>query len=649
MAVLSLRPTLTIAGTIGPAGIVSYKTTTGYIPAGAYDANAFSTQYTAIGGEAGKLVSDLAARSFPRPLTVDRDSSAVPLVPGYSRVVRAIEKTHELMAGQTDSEAIKGDPDPRWETFVKSYQALGNTGLTLVEVLTVGKSTFEIGALNIEDRQKKDPNVSDIMLNGPFRMDHTRLWDSSTAMLADHEDVMSVDDGKLFIKNKEGFRAAMYQLAANSALNQNPEVRDVARWIVWEGSQQLGCASSSIHDLYMARGRGEWDGSTIPAINVRTMTYEMACTIFERLKKYNAKGAIFEIAKSEIGYTDQRPAEYSATILAAAIATGWEAPVFLQGDHFQVKKKDYDTDPKAAIEDAKTLIKEAIEGGFYNIDLDTSTLVVLDRATPVEEQRDNAEVAAELTKFIREVEPKGITVSVGGEIGEIGRGNSTPIELRAYMEVFNEALPDGMAGLSKMSIQTGTSHGGVVGPDGELVDVKIDFKVLEALGIIARDEFGMGGVVQHGASTLPETAFGLFADRDTLEVHLATAFQNTILDHGAFPPALREAIYAYIGEHCLDMWNKDKMSKAQFRYKARKKALGPMQHEIWAIPMWRKGMIMSSLDKQLQMIFDGLKVEDNGAHVDAHIKPVAIYKPYPVSGKQVEEAVIEDDNDPLAD
>ena len=67
---------------------------------------------------------------------------------------------------------------------------------------------------------------------------------------------------------------------------------------------------------------------------------------------------------------------------------------------------------------------------------------------------------------LRELQPKGVTISVGGEIGEVGTQNSTVHELRAFMDGFNKTLAarcaPGTAGLSKISVQSGTSHGGVV-------------------------------------------------------------------------------------------------------------------------------------------------------------------------------------------
>ena len=86
---------------------------------------------------------------------------------------------------------------------------------------------------------------------------------------------------------------------------------------------------------------------------------------------------IFEIARSEIGYTFQRPAEYAVAVTAAAIKAGYYSPLFIQGDHFQVSAKKF-ARPGEEVREIKDLIWEAIEAGFYNIDIDTSTLVDLE-------------------------------------------------------------------------------------------------------------------------------------------------------------------------------------------------------------------------------------------------------------------------------
>ncbi len=128
---------------------------------------------------------------------------------------------------------------------------------------------------------------------------------------------------------------------------------------------------SSIHDLYMTQGRGKAANFTVPAMNLRSLTYYLAKAIFRVAKKQNAGAFIFEIAKSEMGYTDQPPIEYTGVILAAAIKEGYCGPVFIQGDHCQIKAKSYFEDPKKEIAALKHLIEDAVSAGFFNIDVDT--------------------------------------------------------------------------------------------------------------------------------------------------------------------------------------------------------------------------------------------------------------------------------------
>src|SRR5919107_2918585 len=112
------------------------------------------------------------------------------------------------------------------------------------------------------------------------------------------------------------------------------------------------------------------------------------------------------------------------------------------------------------------------------------------------------------------------------------------------MNGFLRSLPKAMAGISKISVQSGTSHGGVVLPDGSIADVKLDFKTLEELSRVARDEYGLAGAVQHGASTLPDELFSNFPRVETAEIHLATNFQNMLYNH--LPKDLREEIYDWL-------------------------------------------------------------------------------------------------------
>lgn len=381
---------------------------------------------------------------------------------------------------------------------------------------------------------------------------------------------------------------------------------------------KLGIYPASIHDFYMSSGRGEFSGFTVPAINLRSLTYDLARAIFRVAKKNNSGAFIFEIAKSEMGYTAQTPAEYVSVVLGAAIKEGYKGPVFIQADHVQVNAKKFQENPDKELQGLQDLIADAISAGFYNIDIDSSTLVDLSKPDVKKQQKFNYEVCAKLTQFIRRIEPKGITVSVGGEIGEVGHQNSTPEDLRAFMSGYRDRLRKGLAGISKISIQTGTSHGGVVKANGSIAEVKLDFNTLKDLSGIAKKEFGLGGAVQHGASTLPDEMFHKFPENDTLEVHLATGFQNMLLDSPNFPADLKKKMYDWLVVNAANE-KKEGDTDEQFFYKARKKALGQFKKEIMGLAQEQRDKIASEIENKFDFLFKQLSAVNNRELTDKYV------------------------------
>src|SRR5205085_2648449 len=158
----------------------------------------------------------------------------------------------------------------------------------------------------------------------------------------------------------------------------------------------------SIDSLYQARSRDAYSGLTVPAINVRAMAYDFARAIVASANRRNVGAFIFELARSEMGYTNQSCEEFATVMMAAAIKEGHTGPIFIQGDHYQADAKKYKTDPDAVIDGLKKLIREAIAAGYGNIDIDTSTLVDLSVPTLAEQQRHNYERCAELASLIRQ-------------------------------------------------------------------------------------------------------------------------------------------------------------------------------------------------------------------------------------------------------
>src|SRR5690349_2781294 len=196
-------------------------------------------------------------------------------------------------------------------------------------------------------------------------------------------------------------------LAWAAVFGATAEERGNARYEIRKRAAEAGIRPASIHDLYLAMGRGEAGGFTVPAINVRAMAYDTARAVIRSAKKLNAGAFIFEIARSEIGYTEQRPHEYAAVVIAAALREHFTGPIFIQGDHVQTNAKKYNSPERdKELDGLRALIREEIAAGFYNIDIDTSTLVDLSKATLAEQQEVNVRMAADFAEFIRKTQPQ---------------------------------------------------------------------------------------------------------------------------------------------------------------------------------------------------------------------------------------------------
>jgi fructose/tagatose bisphosphate aldolase len=464
-------------------------------------------------------------------------------------------------------------------------------------------------------------------------------------LLEQVENSLRVEGTTVVVADEAALRSTVRRLVEVSALGSGDAV-GWARYLVRSAALELGIIPASIHELYLARGRGDapmtW---CTPAFNLRALSFHAARVMFRAAKKIDAGAFIFEIARSEIGYTAQRPAEYATNILAAAIAEGWRGPVFLQGDHFQVSAKRFASDPDTEVKAVRDLTAEAIGAGFYNIDIDTSTLVNIEKPTVPEQQKVNYELSSQLGAHIREIEPEGVTISVGGEIGEVGGHNSNEAELRAYMDGYIaelDRLAPGKPGLSKISIQTGTSHGGTVLPDGTIASVNLDFDTLRELSRVARREYGLGGTVQHGASTLPEEDFHQFVTNEAIEVHLATNFMNMFFER--IPTELREEMYEWLQANSAGE-RKPGMTDEQFYYKTRKNSVGPFKAKAYALAPEMLEQLASAWEGQFSRLFDLLGVKGTRQYVEQFVQPVKIV---PALSAYVKDVAAEDVSD-LAD
>jgi len=401
--------------------------------------------------------------------------------------------------------------------------------------------------------------------------------------------------------------------------------RDSARRTIHAACAERGITPASIQGLYDAVAQGRIAGFTVPAFNLRGPWFANTRAAFRAAKRLDVGALLFEISRGEMEYCFVRPAEYSACILAAAMRESWRGPVFIQADHLQFPVKQYVNDPAKVTEEIKAEAREAVEAGFYNIDIDPSTLVVLSRPTIKEQQRDNSERTAELTEYLRSIQPPGIEISVGGEIGEVGKYNTQPEEFEAYFEGYRDRFLG--KPISKLSIQTGSSHGGVVNPDGSRATPAIDFEAHRGISAACR-RHGIAGTVQHGASTLPEEMFREFPRHDAVEIHLATELQRLILDHPKLPRTLRAKLERWVEEARPAEW-KPSQTPAQNFEKAVKRAWGPFKRETWDMDPAALEAIGEALEIKFARIFSLLGVKGTRKLVEQYVKSVPVQVPQP--------------------
>jgi fructose/tagatose bisphosphate aldolase len=445
-----------------------------------------------------------------------------------------------------------------------------------------------------------------------------------TALAASGNSIeIDADTGGVRVRDEALLRSHGIDALVYLAVFGAPQRQAVARWLIWETAQSLSIRPASIHDLYIGRGHDRLPHTfTTPAMNLRAMSYDIARAAFSAAIKGKVGAFIFELSRSEMTYTDQRPAEYTTAILAAAIREGFRGPVFLQGDHLQVNAKNYVANTDAELSGLRHLINECIHAGFYNIELDTSTLTDISKATPEEQQRPNVELCALLSDYVRTHQPPNVVISIGGEIGEMSSRNSDAHDLHAFMDYYKHRIHH-HPGLSKLSVRAGTSPGGVVMPDGSVALMTVDFETLHELSTAARREYAMGGVSQHGASTLPQEILHGFVQAGAIEVHLATAFQNMLFEQ--LPGTLVSEMYDWLFKH-VAAERKPNDTDRQFVYKTRRLATGPFKKLMWNISDFEKAEIRREFEGYFTRLFQGLGVVDTTDTIASVVSAHPIHK-----------------------
>lgn len=415
--------------------------------------------------------------------------------------------------------------------------------------------------------------------------------------------------------------------AAVDAALAEPAKRAEAARALRDRCLAQGVWPPSIGLFYRALAGGRVAPATVPAVNVRGLTYDLARAAWRAAGAVDAAPLIFELAPGESAAGDQLFVEYVALVLAAAVREGYRGPVFFQGDHFHVEAHAGAAD----LAGVNALCREALAAGMCQIDVDAADLEPA--AEGDNAHRANAAATAAVTAFIRRCAP-GADVVVGGEVGVIGGQNTTPDDLHAFMAAFQEALPAGLDGLGKISVQTGTRHGGRVLADGSVGVMPLDLSLVARLSRVAREAYGLPGVVQHGASTLTLEQLGQLPAAGAIEVHLATAIQNMVFDHDAFPTPLRRRMAAALGGEEGQRAEQDAgddegqaLTEAQRFYHNRWRAWGDFKRELWLMPRAVRREIAGTVEAWFADLFRALQVAGRREEVADLYRSVGLYGP----------------------
>ena len=405
---------------------------------------------------------------------------------------------------------------------------------------------------------------------------------------------------------------------------------EAARWLIHEAARELGAHSASIHDLYMARARGEVSGFTVPAINIRAQTFDMARTVYETAAAADVGAIILELARSEQTYTFQRPADYAAAVLAGAIAADWHGPVFIQGDHYQFNAKKYADDPEAVTEEIRRACRLAIDAGYRNIDIDSSTLVDLSkadarRAAARELRPRRRDDGADPLARDRRRDHQRRRRDRRGRQEELDRGRAArlPRRLRAR------------AGASGRPVRARHLQG--QRPDRHLARRR------PAPGRHRRRGQARLRRARHGSARSPaSTAWPARSStaRRRCRTSCSTASRPSRPPRSTSRPAsrtrstsTRRSRRSSIGrsrrwcfENATDERKPDQTDQ-QFVYTTRKKAIGPFKRELWDLET--KDEILAAQRRKIAFLFTELGVNGSREMVDRYVRPVPLHLPLP--------------------
>ena len=200
----------------------------------------------------------------------------------------------------------------------------------------------------------------------------------------------------------------------------------------------------------------------------------------------------------------------------------------------------------------KQLALEAVTAGFYNIDVDTSTLVDLSKPDLASQQRLNYETCVDIAQ-----------VQFASSSRRASRSRSAARSARSALRTARSKScarswtastarsPNGArrapTGSRRSACSPGRRTAASYFPMARSRTSQLDLNTLARLSKDARERVRAGGSRAARSVDAPGLRVPQLPHTETAEIHLATNFQNMLFDH--LPGALRQEIYEWLREN----------------------------------------------------------------------------------------------------
>jgi hypothetical protein len=248
--------------------------------------------------------------------------------------------------------------------------------------------------------------------------------------------LIGFEKDRVVVTDPDAFREDAIDRLVRSAIFGSRDVKEAAIWIIWAGSQALGCGAASIAGLAHSIERGELGGFSVPVMNIRGLNYTIARTMLKAAIAAECGAVLFELSLREIRSQNQRPAEFAAILLAAAIKERWNLPIMIQGGYFQLDSSISFETPDSEISLVGDITKEAIEAGMYNVNMDTPPE---NGSEPAPDQKLKYACSEKIASTIEAIKPIGVDV-FKYETDENGSPGSDMFKRKSW--AFHEDIQD---------------------------------------------------------------------------------------------------------------------------------------------------------------------------------------------------------------